>query len=267
MADEAHRVRNLHTGRAKIAKSVASVARAADKVVFMTATPLQNRLEELWGLVSAFDPEYFGSLDAFRARYCLSSGDTSLPDRVSLIAKRTLRKDADRYIHFTERHSATFEFDPAPGEQEVYLRVEEYLHREHLNAFGSAQRSLVEMVIRKRLGSSTRAVAKTLTRIADRLEADLHATNGPLGDLQGVLGDEITSDVLSLPESEQLPDSSYNPQSSEVREEIQELRSIVTTARSVPMDAKAERLLDALREGFSRLEEFCAPRKAIVFTE
>ncbi len=267
VADEAHRVRNLHTGRAKIAKSVASVARAANKVVFMTATPLQNRLEELWGLVSAFDPEYFGSLDAFRARYCLSSGDTSLPDRVSLIAKRTLRRDADRYIHFTERHSATFEFDPAPGEQEVYRRVEEYLHREHLNAFGSAQRSLVEMVIRKRLGSSTRAVAKTLTRVADRLEADLDTTNGPLRDLQGVLGDEITSDVLSLPENEPLPGPSHRPQSSEVREEIQELRSIVTTARSVPMDAKVERLLDALREGFSRLEEVGAPRKAIVFTE
>ena len=69
IADEAHRLRNYWTGKAKAAEAVAHVVRGAHKTLLLTATPLQNRLEELYGLVSVFDPSYFYSLDAFRERY------------------------------------------------------------------------------------------------------------------------------------------------------------------------------------------------------
>lgn len=56
-------------GKAKIASDVAQVMEGASKVVMLTAMPLRNRLDELYGLVSVFNPDFFGSLDAFRARY------------------------------------------------------------------------------------------------------------------------------------------------------------------------------------------------------
>lgn len=58
VADEAHRLRNFWTGRSKIAEAVAEIFRNASKVVLLTATPLQNKLEELYGLVSTFDPKF-----------------------------------------------------------------------------------------------------------------------------------------------------------------------------------------------------------------
>lgn len=70
----------------------------------LTATPLQNRLEELYGLVSVFSPTYFHSLDAFRERYITNPsgvGNDDLAERVSQIAKCTLRKDVNKYVRFT----------------------------------------------------------------------------------------------------------------------------------------------------------------------
>ena len=69
VCDEAHRLRSNWTGQAKIAGNLARICQGAGKTVMLTATPLQNRLEELYGLVSVFAPDYFHSLDAFRERY------------------------------------------------------------------------------------------------------------------------------------------------------------------------------------------------------
>ena len=66
ICDEAHRLRNFYTGRNKAPEAISHIVREAHKTLLLTATPLQNRLEELYGLVSVFDPDYFYSLDAFR---------------------------------------------------------------------------------------------------------------------------------------------------------------------------------------------------------
>src|SRR5699024_2210772 len=47
VADEAHRLRNYWNGRAKVAAATAQVVQSAAKTILLTATPLQNRLEEL----------------------------------------------------------------------------------------------------------------------------------------------------------------------------------------------------------------------------
>ena len=89
VADEAHRLRSHWNGRAKVAGAFADVVRNAAKTILLTATPLQNKLEELYGLVSVFDPEYFHSLEAFRERYIKNrdlQGDDDLVERVSTIS-------------------------------------------------------------------------------------------------------------------------------------------------------------------------------------
>ena len=90
VADEAHRLRNYWKG-GKVPTAIAKIANGTSKVLMLTATPLQNRLEELYGLVSVFDEDYFHSLDAFKERYVKGSTE-DLPDRVAPIAKRTLRR-------------------------------------------------------------------------------------------------------------------------------------------------------------------------------
>jgi len=295
VADEAHRLRNHWTGKTKAAEAVAHIVQGAHKTVLLTATPLQNRLEELYGLVSIFDPGYFYSLDAFRERYIKNRGVSGddLGDRVATISKRTLRRDADKYIHFTERLPLTIEFTPSPAEQELYKKVNDYLQRPFLYAFSESQRHLSALIIRKRLGSSTYAVASTLENIANRLSDEIES--GKWRDGRGSLitadfanGDELTDEELDdADELDANPNNAINNPSTTtefgpgaqsvtdspekrreaMRAEVAELREYAALARSITVNQKAVKLGEALDKGFHRLAELGAPEKAIIFTD
>ncbi|MFZ2563067.1 SNF2-related protein [Corynebacterium variabile] len=283
VADEAHRLRNYWTGKAKAAEAVAHIVHSAHKTVLLTATPLQNKLEELYGLVSVFDPGYFYSLDAFRERYIKNrdlGGDDDLVERVATISKRTLRRDADKYIHFTKRLPLTLEFTPSLEEVRLYDLVNDYLQREELFAFAGSQRHLSALIIRKRLGSSTYAVASTLENIANRLADEVaggRVRDGRGGLVAADLGvdDEITGDELEDAEEVQSElrdtrrDSGSTDQSllSAMRAEVSDLREYAALARSITVNQKAIKLNEALDLGFERLRELGAPEKAIIFTD
>ncbi|MDZ4655316.1 MAG: SNF2-related protein [Coriobacteriia bacterium] len=286
ICDEAHRLRNFYTGRNKAPEAISHIVREAHKTLLLTATPLQNRLEELYGLVSVFDPNYFYSLSAFRERYVKTKGigdNDDLVERVAAITKRTLRRDADKYIHFTKRLPLTVEFMPSPEEIELYERVNDYLQREDLFAFSNSQRHLTTLIIRKRLGSSTYAVSSTLAKIADRLQAELDA--GVRRDNRGgfimadFMDDELTDEVLEELEEGSAPaikGTQFGPGAGEhlsndtleaMRGEVAELRRYAELARSITVNQKAVKLNEALDKGFERLRELGAPEKAIIFTD
>ena len=64
--DEAHRLRNVYKQGASFrAKKLRDATRPFFKVL-LTATPLQNSLLELYGLVSVLDEHFFGNEGAFR---------------------------------------------------------------------------------------------------------------------------------------------------------------------------------------------------------
>lgn len=274
VADEAHRLRNFWNGdRAKMPSAVARVVQNASKAVLLTATPLQNRLEELYGLVSVFDPTYFHSLDAFRERYVKnreSFGDDDLAARVADISKRTLRRDADKYIRFTKRSPLTVEFTPSEEEVRLYDLVNDYLQRDELYAFAGSQRHLSALIIRKRLGSSTYAVAGTLENIANRLADEL--AEGHRRDGRGSL---VVDDDLTTEELEEIDEVSDAPRSfgddaslhERIKAEVDELREYAALAQSITVNQKAVKLAEALDQGFERLREIGAPEKAIIFTD
>ena len=286
ICDEAHRLRNFYTGRNKAPEAISHIVREAHKTLLLTATPLQNRLEELYGLVSVFDPNYFYSLDAFRERYVKAKGigdNDDLVERVAAISKRTLRKDADKYIHFTKRLPLTIEFMPSKEEIELYNKVNLYLQREELFAFGNSQRHLTALIIRKRLGSSTYAVASTLENIANRLDTEIR--DGIRRDSRGgfIMADFEEGD-LTEEELEELEggvtvttakfgpgagagDKLDNETIQAMRQEVNELRSYAALARGITVNQKAVKLSDALDKGFERLRELGAPQKAIIFTD
>lgn len=74
----------------------------------MTATPLQNNLKELYGLISIIDPEFFSSLDTFADQYnSVTTRDKAkfgeLKGRLAHIIHRTLRNQVEEYVNFTKR--------------------------------------------------------------------------------------------------------------------------------------------------------------------
>ena len=271
VCDEAHRLRSYWTGQAKIAANVARICRGATKTVMLTATPLQNRLEELFGLVSVFAPDYFHSLETFKERYINNPdgvGNDDLAARVAQITKRTLRKDANKYIRFTTRMPLTVAFTPSEDEIQLYEFINSYLQRPFLWAFAKSQRHLSALILRKRLGSSSYAVASTLESIANRLEAEANS-----GKRRNDAGAFIADPDLTGEEREE---ADSTPALTEVIDggdhasmlaEVQELRDYAALARSITVNQKAVKLVDALEQGFAKLREIGAPEKAIIFTD
>ena len=170
--DEAHRLRNVYKNNSRIALSIkASVA--PFRKVLLTATPLQNSLLELYGLVSIVDDFLFGDLKSFRSQYArLADSDQfgELKERLRLICKRTLRKQVSAYVRFTERKAIVQEFFPTDEEQRLYELVSDYLQRPTLYALPASQRMLMTLILRKLLASSTYAISGTLDGLADKLQ-------------------------------------------------------------------------------------------------
>jgi SNF2 family DNA or RNA helicase len=114
--------------------------------VLLTATPLQNSLVELYGLVSIIDDRVFGDLDSFRAQFTSSGRDqafAALRERLATVCKRTLRKQVQPYVSYTARKAIVQEFTPSNEEQELSRLVADYLRRPNLQALPQSQRQLI----------------------------------------------------------------------------------------------------------------------------
>jgi len=121
VVDEAHRLRNVYKPTNKMARAIREATAHAPKLL-LTATPLQNSLLELYGLVSVIDPHVFGDLPSFRERFVRDSaaGNVELKARLKTLCTRALRKQVLEYIRFTRRVPITQEFVPSPEEQLLY---------------------------------------------------------------------------------------------------------------------------------------------------
>ena len=117
VVDEAHRLRNVYKPTNKISQAIKQAISPYQKAL-LTATPLQNSLLELYGLVSIIDEFTFGDLKSFRAQFTRLTGDADfaeLKERLQPICKRTLRKQVLEYIKYTNRHALVQEFVPERG--------------------------------------------------------------------------------------------------------------------------------------------------------
>lgn len=271
--DEAHYLRNAYKYGNLTAQTIQNAIRDYKKVL-LTATPLQNRLDELFGLVSFIDPEIFGDIKSFRRNYILESGQRDidgLKERLSSIVHRTLRKDVKEFINYRERIPITQQFTPTPAEQELYEKVLDYLRTENAYAFPPAQKHLMQSVIFKLLGSSSFAVSRTLEALLKRLKLLLENSTIVEDDLYEMfleeyenLDDEI--DEVEDVEAEDLHEITLEDKIA-IEAEIQQLEEFLKLANSIQHNEKGEKLLIALDRGFEKLSELGAQQKALIFTE
>src|SRR6476646_4361505 len=132
--DEAHRLRNVYKPTNVIANTLKLALAGKDKLL-LTATPLQNSLLELFGLVSFIDEHIFGDLKSFREQFAnLSQSQVfdTLKARLAGICHRTLRRQVIQYIPYTKRLPLVEEFTPEESEDRLYDLVSEYLRRPNL---------------------------------------------------------------------------------------------------------------------------------------
>ncbi len=278
--DEAHRLRNVYKPTNKIANSIKQAVARASKKVLLTATPLQNSLLELFGLVSFVDEYTFGDLKSFKAQFSRLTGDsqfTDLKERLKPVCQRTLRRQVLEYINFTNRIPITQEFYPTDDEQRLYDLVSDYLQRPALHALPPRQRKLMTLILRKLLASSTYAISGTLEGLALRLEnaaKEAEGVNEPPDDLGDnfetldELEDEWETDEEGPDIEESKPERVYTPeQIAEMKQEVRTLREFGDLAKSIIKNSKGEVLMTALQRGFDEARARGSNGKAIIFTE
>jgi ERCC4-related helicase len=272
--DEAHRLRNVYKPGNKIANELKKALEHAPKLL-LTATPLQNSLLELYGLVSFIDEHVFGDLKSYKAQFSRLNGDEAFDDlkkRLMPVCKRTLRRQVQPYISYTERQAYTQDFVPTPDEQVLYDMVSDYLCRPNLMALPASQRSLMTLIMRKLLASSTFAIAGALDSLAGKLERMLKEDAKLIAKADGEIEDDFETydeyiDEADEPEEKEAPVPLTSDEKLVIQLEIQDLRSFCELAMQITQNAKGEALLQALKAGFNMARELGGAEKAIIFTE
>jgi adenine-specific DNA-methyltransferase len=268
--DEAHRLRNVYRPSNVIANTL-KLALAPFPKLLLTATPLQNSLLELFGLVSFIDEHAFGDLRSFREQFSYIGDDGTfahLKARLQPICHRTLRRQVTAYVPYTKRFAMVERFTPAESEDRLYNAISDYLRRDNLQALPASQRSLMTLVLRKLLASSTFAIAGALDTLIARLHAKLEKQQS-----QQTLEEQLDEDYEALDETaeEWTDDPVKEPMSVEeveaLRREVADLEAFRDLAVSIRHNAKGEALVSALTKAFAEARRLRAAEKAIIFTE
>jgi superfamily II DNA or RNA helicase len=266
--DEAHRLRNVYKQNgSRRAKELKRALQERFKVL-LTATPLQNSLMELYGLVSVVDEHIFGDEFAFKTSYmgrtAGNAGLLMLRDRLKPVCRRTLRKQALEagHISYTRRNAITARFEPYDREHELYQAVSAFLQREDTILFGEKANALVTLIYRKILGSSTVALVETLNSSIESLKRKRPISPATLIDIDTAeeIAEELDGDENDA-EGEPIDPA-------KLEAEIAELTRFRDLAREIgPQNAKGEKLLNVLPEALDQIVARGGQRKAVIFTE
>jgi Helicase conserved C-terminal domain/SNF2-related domain len=258
-------------------------------VLLLTATPIQNNLAELWGLVKFVDPlgTLLGDLPTFRDVFCgdgdrvLAFGqEQELRARLKVVMQRTLRRQAQAFLEkpFVNREARLFEYAMGADERALYDDVTSYLLEPELQAFQGSQRQLLLLGYHRRLASSPRALAASLTRVASRLRrmaAGERTSDGEdAREVAGDLEDEELREGAEESEQEKA-ESAHEARPSRgtvdpaaARTELARVESFVRRARALGAeDGKFGALLRALAFVKERAAQGQGAGKLVLFTE
>ncbi len=229
--EEAHHLRRIYADTNKTAGVLKNAVSNAFKIL-LTATPMQNSIMDLYGLIHFIDETVFPDEKAFYERYFRKPENyPELADRVSRFCFRTTRPEVTNYVKIPERIPITVEFTLTPKEQELYNLLEAYVQRENKAAFPHMDQYDLALMLFRTFSSSTFALDKLLRGVIRRME------------------------------------SSAKTESEHVAAEFSELQHMQALAASIKQNSKVTELLTGLKQGFARLKELGAKQKALIFTE
>lgn len=267
IVDEAHHLRNRTTQLWKFASELEK-----QFMLLLTATPVQNNLDELFNLVTLLEPGLLRTAKQFQKQF-VDKKDKLLPKNVEelhgLLSEVMVRNRRSTVgLQFTRRWARTLRVPQTAAEQELYQAVAA-LVRAHLRSgaqSGAQSGPLSRMALialQMALGSSTAAAAGTLAHIAEHLKLD------------GAVRSELSA---AAERARTLVDNSKLARLLELLAEFPDKMVIFTQFRAT-QNLLAERLAQAghaaavFHGGLSRLdkeravEAFRGPARLLVCTE
>lgn len=268
--DEAHKLRNLQKGDTKIAGTLFEMFLNTKKLL-LTATPIQNSLLDIYSLIMMIDPGYFGSKYVFMDNYMYSAKrHAELKKRLSPMMHRTLRKDVLEYVKYTKREAMTIAFSPPFKEEELNALIGEFIQKKSKFAIMTRYRVLITLMMHKLMASSTKAIRGTLIGFKERLEELQKNINTEVDLLDLIQDAELVrcyrDKIEEIEDNEEVFQGKRNIQA-DLQEEIELINHLIQKADTIQIDAKTEKLLEGIHQGFAKMREKGGLEKVIIFTE
>jgi len=164
--DEAHHLRNRNTQLWRFASQIRK-----QFILLLTATPVQNNLDELFSLVTLLEPGLLSTAKRFQDQF-VDRKDKLTPRNVDklheLLAEVMVRNQRSTVgLQFTRRWARTEQVELGPAERRLYDEVTGFV-RERLGRAGGDPRlsRMALVVLQMELGSSAPAARRTLEKLA-----------------------------------------------------------------------------------------------------
>jgi SNF2 family DNA or RNA helicase len=174
IADEAHRLRSPRSASGRLARTL-----RARYLLLLTATPVENTLQDLYEMVSLVAPGLLGTPTQFRSRYAGVAGDPRTPRNVAELRARTREvmvrhRRSEVSLMLPQRLAETVLVAPHQQEAALYADLMARIRARVGTAPGS--QVLVMRGLARLAGSSPAAATQTLAKLgwhdlADRAAA------------------------------------------------------------------------------------------------
>ena len=161
IVDEAHRLKNATTQANQFVRELQK------KFIFLlSATPIQNSLEELYNLVEIIKPGFLGSWKDFastfttdkKAQKIIPKKKIKLQEILKQAVIRTTREEVREYIEFTDRIPKTHLLEPSEYESQLYQHSTEFVRKLWIDQKGGRNFILPLMTLQRQISSSTAAL-------------------------------------------------------------------------------------------------------------
>jgi len=163
IVDEAHRLKNAQSASAKLVRALRT-----RYLLLLTATPVENRLEDLFQLTNLVRPGHLGTPKEFRARYgptrtsAAPTGNlAALQARMREVMVRHRRSELASML--PRRLAETLCVQPSADEAELYESVSARVR--NLGHGATPARKLALRSVQRLAGSSPRALAPSLEKV------------------------------------------------------------------------------------------------------
>ncbi|MBY8912993.1 DEAD/DEAH box helicase [Bacillus sp. YC2] len=157
--DEAHKLKNSKTKNYEFARSLVK-----KYCLLLTATPIQNRIEEIFNLVSLLKPGHLGNESGFQETFNKKDGIDDHEHLKELVNKVMIRNTrSDTGLTWTQRHVETVPITFSPTEQALYDDINALK-----NGMEKPTSAFSIMTLQRECCSSREAVYMTLKKMLDK---------------------------------------------------------------------------------------------------
>lgn len=165
VVDEAHHLKNRSSVTWKFVNALQKRF-----ILMLTATPVENRLEELYNLITILKPGQLKTPQEFRRQFVVK-GDPHSPKNRGLLrelmADVMIRHSRGQVnVKLPPRRAHTIRLALSPPEQRLYQNVSHFVRRALQEGRDSGARKLTLTILQREIGSSATAVSHTLRKLA-----------------------------------------------------------------------------------------------------